>query len=840
MIQDSILFWSISVNELFEKLQSSQQGLTTDEANKRAIDYGSNLLKPEKSSSRLSIFISQFKSPIIILLLITAILSFFLQDPTDSIIIIIIVFASGMLGFWEENKATSAIEDLLAIVHIKSTILRDGQTVEILTEEIVPGDIIIFSAGDIVPADCYILESKDLFVNESTLTGETFPIEKKTLILKEETQLSKRVNSLFMGTNIISGKAKALVITTGKNTEFGKISERLKLRAPETEFDHGVRKFGYFLMQLTLILVITIFVVNVFFSRPILDSFLFSLALAVGMTPQLLPAIISVNLAKGAKKMADQKVIVKRLNSIENFGSMNILCSDKTGTLTEGVMKLYSSIDISNKENEKVFLYGYLNASYQTGYFNPIDEAIHKIDKLNISNYLKLDEIPYDFIRKRLSILISKETENILITKGAVPNILEVCSLAEISDGKIVDINEVKNQITQIFEDYSSKGFRLLGVAYKNLNSIQLITKEHEINMIFLGFLTLYDPIKTDAIEILNDLKNLGVTLKIITGDNKLIANYVGQQIGTPNPKILTGLELREISDESLIKLVNDIDLFAEVEPNQKERIILALKKAGNVVGYMGDGINDASALHAADVGISVDTAVDVAKDAADIILLDKDLKVLVQGVQEGRKTFANTMKYVFVNTSASFGNMFSMAGASLFLPFLPMLPKQILLTNLVTDFPDMSLATDNVDREQIERPKRWNIKFIRRFMITFGILSSFFDFLTFAILLFLVHTTPEQFRTGWFFISVISELMIMLVLRTQKNLFKSRPSLYLLLASFIAVGVLFIFLYSPLNVFMSFTPLSFSLILILIGINLLYIFTNEFAKKIFYKFVQY
>jgi Mg2+-importing ATPase len=432
-----------------------------------------------------------------------------------------------------------------------------------------------------------------------------------------------------------------------------------------------------------------------------------------------------VNLAHGAKRMAQQKVIVKRLASIENFGSMNVLCSDKTGTLTEGMVRVHSTLDVEGKESEKVLFYAYLNAFFETGFANPIDNAIRNYRQFKVSGYQKLDEVPYDFIRKRLSILVSKDDMHLMVTKGALQNVLAVCSSAETSDENIVDISSVKEQIQNCFEKQSSKGFRMLGIAYRDVGSDSLIANDHEAAMTFLGFLVLFDPPKPGIVDTINQLNHLGISLKIITGDNKLVAANVSQQVGLSNQQILTGSDLRSMSDEALLKQVNDISIFAEVEPNQKERIILALKKSGNVVGYIGDGINDASALHASDVGISVDSAVDVAKDAADIVLLEKDLGVLVQGVREGRMTFANTLKYVFMATSANFGNMFSMAGASLFLPFLPLLPEQILLTNLMTDIPEMTIATDSVDSEMVDHPRRWNIRFIRTFMIVFGILRQ-------------------------------------------------------------------------------------------------------------------
>ncbi|HXX35323.1 MAG TPA: magnesium-translocating P-type ATPase, partial [Thermodesulfobacteriota bacterium] len=823
MKQPSHGFWSVPATEFLEKLQTAPQGLSEEEARERLARYGSNLLKPKKRTDDLTLLLSQFKSPIILILLFAVGISILLHDSADALIILIIVLVSGLLGFWQERGAVHAVEKLLAIVQIKAEVIRDGHSKEVPVEEIVPGDIVALNAGDVIPGDSLILESKDLFVDEATLTGETFPLEKTAGILAEETPLGQRTNALFMGTHVVSGHAKAVVVHTGKETEFGKVSERLKFRPPETEFERGVRRFGYLLLEVTLVLVIAIFAINVYFKRPVMESFLFALALAVGLTPQLLPAIISINLSHGAKRMASKKVIVKRLASIENFGSMNVLCSDKTGTLTEGVVEFHSAVDVEGNENEKVFLYAYLNAMYETGFTNPIDEAIRKHRPLDLSGYQKLDEVPYDFVRKRLSILVSKDGVHQIITKGALLNVLEVCSSAEVGD-RLTDMATVQDRIRQRFEELSQKGFRILGVAFRELGSISSISKQHETGMTFLGFLVFFDPAKKGIVETINKLRQLGVSLKIITGDNRLVAANVSHQVGLRDPKMITGGDIHRMSDEALLHRVNETDVFAEVEPNHKEAIIHALKKAGNVVGYMGDGINDASALHSADVGISVDSAVDVAKEAADIVLLEKDLDVLVEGVRDGRTTFANTSKYVFMATSANFGNMFSMAGASLFLPFLPMLPSQILLTNLLTDFPEMTIATDRVDPELVEKPRRWDIKFIRNFMMTFGPVSSVFDFLTFGVLLFILHAQPNLFRTGWFLESVISASVIVLVIRTRRPFYQSRPGKYLLIATLIIAGVTLILPFSPLAGLFGFRPLPAPFFVALGAIVLLYI----------------
>jgi P-type Mg2+ transporter len=833
-------FWSIPAKILLNDLQSTVGGLTTAEAKKRFTRYGANRLRPPKRSGMFINLIAQFKSPIILILLLATVLSLFLQNYVDASIILVIVLVSGLLGFWQEHSASNAVKKLLAMVQIKAAVIRDGNQQEIHVEDIVPGDMVILNAGDIVPGDCLLLEGKDVFVDEAMLTGETFPVEKEVSVLPVGTALAQRTNALWMGTHIVSGNAKVLVVFTGKETEFGKVSERLKLKPPETDFEHGIRRFGYFLGEVTLVLVVIIFAINVFLHRPVLDSFLFSLARAVGLTPQLLPAIISINLAHGAKKMAQKKVIVKRLASIENFGSMNIICSDKTGTLTEGNVKVDSALDVNGVASEKVFLFAYLNAFYETGFTNPIDKAILDYRKPDLAEYKKQDEIPYDFLRKRLSISVTHSDSHFIITKGALSNILDVCSSVETSEGSESDMASVQDQIQKHFAEFSNEGFRTLGISYKKISAGKLINKSDEKDMTFIGFLTLFDPPKENITGTIARLKKLGVSLKIITGDNHLVVASLSKKLGLSDNNIITGPELRQMSDAALLRSAGAVDVFAEIEPNQKERIIIAMRKAGNVVGYMGDGINDASALHAADVGISVDTAADVAKDAADIVLLEKDLGVLIEGVREGRRTFANTLKYVFMATSANFGNMFSMAGISLFIPFLPLLPKQILLTNLLTDFPEMTIATDNVDDEMVDHPRRWDIKAIRKFMITFGLVSSVFDYMTFGLLLLVLRVNEGQFRTGWFIESVISASMIVLVIRSRKAFFRSRPGKYLLIATLSIAAVTLVLPFTPIGNVFGFSPLSLTTYLLLLLIVVVYIIAAEITKRIFYKRVKF
>gem|GEM_PF-11788 len=831
-------FWSIGVEQHLERLQTSAQGISHEEAGERLKCFGANRLNKKKKTGPWRLFLSQFKSSIILILLFATGLSFFLHDKVDAAIILTIVLISGILGFWQEKGAADAVEKLLAMVQIKITVLRDNTESGVPADELVPGDIVVLKAGDIIPADCLLVAADHLFIDEAMLTGESYPVEKSPGLVAADAPLGQRSNALWMGTHVQSGEAKALVIATGQRTEFGKLSGRIKLKAPETDFERGVRRFGYLLMEVTLILVIMIFAVNVFLHKPVIDSFLFALALAVGLTPQLLPAVISINLAHGAKRMAAEKVIVKQLASIENFGSMNVLCSDKTGTLTEGKVQLKGALDANGNPSNKVSRYAYLNSFYETGFNNSIDEAIRNFRSFDVKDSSKLAEIPYDFYRKRLSMLISDSGASILITKGALTNVLAVCTHVENSDGSLTDIDEVRDRIEKSYEAFSAQGLRTLGLAYKPLPDQNGLDKDDEKDMRFLGFITLFDPPKANCAQTIEQLRQLGVTLKIITGDNRLVAETVSQQLGLSGYKILTGPEIEKMSGNALINQVAEVNVFAEVEPNQKERIIIALKKAGFVVGYMGDGINDISALHAADVGISVDSAADVAKETAQIVLLEKNLDVLVKGVKEGRITFANTLKYVFMATSANFGNMFSMAGASMLLPFLPLLPKQILLTNLLTDFPEMTIASDNVDAEMVTQPRRWDIQFIRKFMFTFGIVSSVFDYLTFGLLWWL-QVPVEQFRTGWFLESVVSATLIVFVVRSQKSVFKSRPGNYLAIATFTIVAATLALPYLPFATLIGFQPLPLHVLVLLGGIVVLYIVTAEVAKRIFYRFVK-
>ncbi|HAP38899.1 MAG TPA: magnesium-translocating P-type ATPase [Nitrospira sp.] len=829
-------FWALSEETLLRELTVTRAGLSAAEAERRQVLALPSRLKPIRDSQPVRLLLAQFRSPIIAILLFASGVSLFLAEPSDALIILGIILAGALLSFRQEYSAARAVAGLLALVQVTARVRRDGLLIEVPADTVVPGDVVELSAGSSVPGDARLLEARDLFVDEATLTGETYPVEKSAAILPGDMPLQKRTNSLFLGTHVVSGQALAVIVGVGKDTEFGRLARRMAVRPTETEFERGVRRFGYLLLEVTLLLVFAIFAVNVYLERPVLESFLFSMALAVGLTPQLLPAIISVNLSHGARRMAEQRVVVKRLASIENFGSMTVLCSDKTGTLTEGAMRLHAALNVEGEASERVLFLGYLNAVFETGFPNPLDEALRRDRVFELAGHHKLDEEPYDFVRKRLSILVATPQTHLLITKGAVESMLTISLQAEQDDGALVPIEQVRRSVREQVRLWSEQGFRTIGLACRDMGGLDRVSKEHEGGMTFLGLLVFADPLKSGIAETVATLRRLGVALKIVTGDQAPAAAHAGREVGLTAPRLLTGHDLRGMSEDALHARAADVDIFAEIEPNQKERIIRALRGSGHVVGYLGDGINDAPALHAADVGISVDQAVDVAKEAADLVLLEHDLSVLVEGVREGRKTFANTLKYVFMATSANFGNMFSMAGASLFLPFLPLLPKQILLTNVLTDIPEMTIATDQVDPELIDRPRRWDIPFIRRFMLTFGFVSSFFDYLTFAVLLLVLHATTGQFRTGWFVESVLSASVIVLVIRTKRPCVTSRPSRGLWLSTLLVGLATMLLPVTPIGAILGFEPLPPLFWAALLAILAAYVGAAELAKTLFYR----
>jgi len=833
-------YWSLAPEQLLSALHASRNGLQPADAEQRLKEYGLNTIRAQQQVTAVRLFLSQFKSPLVLILIFAAIVSGIVGEWVDASIVLAIVLGSTILGFVQEYTAGNAVEKLRSQITIKSSVLRGGQPKMLPSEQVVPGDVVALSAGSLIPADGIVLEANDFFINQAVLTGETFPAEKKPGTVPANASLAQRTNCVFMGTSVGSGTAQVLVVQTGKSTVFGQVAEKLRLRPPETEFERGIRRFGNLLTQVMLVMVVIVLAVNVFLAKPLLDSLLFALALAVGLTPELLPAIISITLSHGAQEMARRGVIVRRLTSIENFGSMDVLCTDKTGTLTEGVVSLDGALDTQGQPSEIVLTYAYLNAHYQTGLNNPLDDAIQAAAKkagLDISAEQKVEEIPYDFVRKRLSVVVANaQGERTFITKGALDNILSICASFQSRDGAHPVDAKTLAEIEKRYSEYSEKGFRVLGVATKVVDGRpEAYTKTDESALTFAGYLLFFDPPKADVQQVIVDLAKRGVQLKIITGDNQKVARHVAEAVNLQLQGVLTGSQLNDLHDEALWHLAERTTLFTEVDPNQKERIILALQKTRHVVGYMGDGINDAPALHAADVGISVDTAVDVAKEAADFVLLKKDLAILRQGIDEGRVTFANTIKYILTTISANFGNMFSMAGASMFLPFLPMLAPQILLNNFLSDIPATTIASDNVDSEMVERPRRWNTKFIRDYMVLFGLVSSIFDFLTFGALLVLFHASPEEFRTGWFIESLLTELVIALVVRTRHLFFRSRPGKLLLASTLIFIAITLVLPYLPGVSVFGFIPLPAPLMLAMLGLTMLYVLTTELAKKYFY-----
>lgn len=826
-------FWQFDINYWFQKLVSTAQGRTQKDADQILLASGGTKKKASAFSRNLRLFFGQFKSPLMLLLIAAVVLSAFLGDTSDVFIILFILLSTGILGFYQESNAQKVVEQLQSMISLSSTAMRDGRPQEILSTRIVVGDVLIFNAGDMIPADCLLIEADELHVDESSLTGESFPVKKEVAVLPAQTDLSKRSNSLWEGTNIVSGTAKALVIQTGDNTIFGSIVRRAS-NTVETTFEKGIRDFGFFLMKITLVLALFILVVNLLNHKPVVESALFALALAVGMAPELLPAITVIAMSAGAKRMLAKKVIVKKLTSIQNLGEVNLLCTDKTGTITQGSIQLSGFLDGKGEANERIKELAFWNANFESGYANPIDNSLKQIKLNNTLQAEKIGEVPYDFLRKRISIAVSTAQEKVLITKGSFSQIVQICSAISMVNNPTGPIAPHLDELEKKFEQFGEDGFRVIAICYKNIDGAP-ISKADEKEMVFAGFILLTDPVKAGIADSLNELGKLGVGLKIITGDNKNVARSIAREIGISSPVVMTGAVLASTSSEALIPLAKKTQIFAEVEPQQKERIIWALRKS-YTVAYMGDGINDVSAIKAADVGISVENAVDAAREAADFVLMEKNLMVLADGIQEGRKTFANTLKYIFINTGSTFGNMFSVAIASLILPFLPMLPKQILLTNFITDFPYLTVASDNVDQEQLAKPGKWNLKFIRNYMVIFGIHSSVFDVITFLTLLYILKVKESAFQTGWFIESILTELFILFIIRTHKNFFKSQPGKYLFLLSTIGLILTIVLPYLPFANDIGLTPLPLRNLAAMLAIVIVYIISADILKVWFFK----
>ena len=832
-------FLELPIEELLARLRSSNSGLTTEAAEERLKFYGYNELAKRRKRTTVLEFLSHFKSPLVVILLFAGLVSGFFGEIVNSGIIFSIVLVSVVLDFYQESKAEKAAEILKEKVTTTATVLREGLKQEVKLSEIVPGDIAYLSAGDIVPADARVIAAKDFFLNQAALTGETYPAEKTPASLLEPgASITEWNNYIFMGTSVVSGTATAVVTRTGGSTEYGRIAKKLVGREPETEAEKGLRRFGFLIMEVTFLLVLFVFFVNALYKRDVLESLLFALALAVGLTPELLPMIVSVNLSKGAIAMAKKGVIVKRLASIQNLGSMDILCTDKTGTLTENKITLILHIGIDGEDNEKVLLYSFLNSYFQTGLKSPLDEAIVNYKNIDMKDYEKIDEVPFDFTRKRVSIVVEHERQRFFIAKGAPEEIVKVCSYCELEDTVIDLTDRLRKRIEQKYYDLSSEGFRVLGVGYKKVKEEkQVYSINDESSMVFLGFVAFLDPPKQTAKESIQMLNKSGIELKILTGDNELVTRKTCEQLEFEIKSVVLGSEISQMPDESLARIVEEVNVFARVTPAQKDRVMNALRANGHVVGFLGDGINDAPSLKTSDVGISVDNAVDVAKESADIILLQKDLTVLEEGVLEGRRTFGNTMKYIMMGTSSNFGNMFSVAGASLFLPFLPMLPIQILLNNLLYDLSQSTIPTDNVDEEYIEKPKRWDISFIRMFMIFLGPISSIFDFLTFFIMLLVFNATEPLFQTAWFIESLCTQTLVIFVIRTRHTpFFRSRPSRALLLSSLVIVCLAAVLPLTPVGDLFQFVEPPPAFFLVLAGLVCTYLVFVEIVKRWFYK----
>ena len=832
-------YWHLPEAELLAQLHSNAQGLSAGEARLRLSRDGPNALSTLQQATALGLLVSQFKSPLVLILMLACLISLLAAEWLDAAVVLVIVFGSTMLGFTQEYMANNTIEKLRKKVTVHSTVLRGGKPKAVPSHKLVQGDVVLLSAGSLIPADGVILSSKDLFVNQAVLTGETFAVDKRAGPVDASAGLPERSNCVFMGTSVGSGTAQMLVVQTGKSTVFGQIAGKLALRPAMTEFERGLHRFGYLLTRVMMVMVLLVLASNIFLAKPPVASLLFALALAVGLTPELLPAIVSITLSHGANRMAALGVLVRRLNSIENLGSMDVLCTDKTGTLTVGVVQLDGAVDAQGQASAEVLRLAGLNAHWQSGLVNTLDEAVLAAVKkqgLDLSTDSKIDEIPYDFVRKCLSVVtVDAHGASRLITKGALTKVLALCTCYGPAAAPLDELHRAAMEAQ--YERWSEQGYRVLGVAWRELPERSgPYTRADEFELCFAGFLLFLDPPKPDVEKTIAGLASRGVQLKIITGDNRQVARHIAEAVHLPVAGLVTGQELNIMGDEALMHLAGRTTVFAEVDPNQKERIIRALQKTGHVVGYMGDGINDALALHAADVGISVDTAVDVAKDAADFLLLRKDLSILRLGIDEGRKTFANTLKYILTTISANFGNMFSMAVASVFLPFLPLLASQILLNNFLSDIPAATIAGDRVDPEWLARPRRWDAVFIRNYMVLFGLLSSVFDLLTFAVLLYGFDASPEEFRTGWFLESLLTELVIALVVRTRRPFYRSRPATLLMASTAVVILIALMLPYLSFSSVFGFVRLPANLLLAMIGLTLAYVAAVELTKRWFYR----
>ncbi len=810
-------------------MTSALQGLSTDEAVRRLAEYGPNDPTPKKKRSLLVELLLQFGNPLVAILLFASVVSAYVGELINAAIIGLIVTLSVAINFYQTFRSQKAADGLRLGVAPTATVVRDGVASDVPRATVVPGDVIRLHAGDLVPADARLLEARDLHVQQSALTGEPMPVEKDC-----KGGDDSNASMVLLGSSVVSGTATALVLATEARTAFGDIAARLRARAPETEFDRGIKQFGALIMKAVFGLVLFILVVRIGSHRNAFESVLFAVTLAVGLTPEFLPMITSVTLARGAVAMAKDKVIVKHLSAIQNLGSIDILCSDKTGTLTRGVMAFDSAIDPFGQPSDAPLFFARLNSSFETGIQSPLDAAIlERPAAPDSAAYAKVDEIPFDFERRRLSVVVSARGENCLITKGAPESILACATSYVVADGEPVALTtEARARCREAYESLSARGLRVLGVGRRPVSPQPAYAVADERELILVGFLAFADPVQEGAMQALSDLARDGIRVVILTGDNELVTRHVCHQVGLGGDRVVLGSELDAMTDSALSHVAESTAVFARLSPAQKNRVIVALKHRSHVVGYLGDGINDAPSLHAADVGISVASAVDVARDAADIILLEPGLQVLHRGVLEGRRAFGNVTKYLLMGTSSNFGNMFSMAAASVFLPFLPMLPTQVLLNNLLYDLAQITIPTDNVDPEVIRRPQRWDIRTIRNFMLTVGPISSLYDLLTFFVLLHFFHAGEVLFHTGWFVESLATQALVLFVIRTPRNPLSSRPSLPLVITTLAAVAVAVALPYSPLAGVLGFTPLPAGYFAFLGATTLAYLLLVQVAKR--------
>jgi len=826
-----------TVESILEAFKTTVNGLTSEEAGRRLGDYGHNEAAIKKQIPVILQFASKFLNPLIIVLIIIAAFSLFFGEQMEALLVMLMALMSVCLSFAQEYRAGTEAEKLGEMVRATAEVYRNGKPRELPIKEIVPGDVIGLAAGDMIPADMRIISSKDLFINQSSLTGESFPVEKILgQIQAKSDSILDLTNIVFMGSSVVSGTGLGVVIRTGVATQYGKITRELSTISVDTTFDKGIRDFTWLMIRFMMVLVVVVFAINAFLKGDLLQALLFALAVAVGLTPEMLPMLVTLNLSRGAIAMSKKKVIVKHLNSIQNFGAMDVLCTDKTGTLTLDKIVLERHCDVMGKENEEVLKQAYLNSFYQTGLKNILDRAVLKYEKLAVADAKKIDEVPFDFFRQMMSVVVEIDGVHRLITKGAPEQVYKRCTKYEL-DGKIFEFDLATQQkLKAAFDSLSAEGFRVLAIAYRTFDlSKTTFSKDDEQELILKGYIGFLDPPKHTVKKTIETLKELGIDFKVLTGDNELVTKKICVEVGLDIKGMLTGEQIEKASDEELAKMVQTVNVFSRLMPQQKERIVRALHNNGHTVGYLGDGINDALALKAADVGISVDNAVDIAKESADLILLQKNLAVLGDGVVEGRKTFGNILKYIKMGSSSNFGNMFSMIGASLFLPFLPMLPIQILLNNFLYDLSQVAIPTDDVDSDYLRQARPWNVDYIKKFMIIIGPISSIFDFVTFGVLWFIFHASVPFFQTGWFLESLCTQTLVIHVIRTGKIPFiESKPSQFLIFTSLYIVTIGLMLPFTPLGRYFGFVDLPATYFLALAIILVSYLFLVQFVKKWF------